>query len=117
MLFGITVMTATAQNLDAFKYNGSFQPEQNKVTSQFQFNGYTNHWHDIYREQIRYGNLFKMVVPRMDYTITQNKVDLATELGIPGLAVQEGFLYNLYKDKYSMLDQPKIGRASCRGRV
>ena len=112
MLFGITVMTATAQNLDAFKYNGSFQPEQNKLTSQFQFNGYTNHWHDIYREQIRYGNLFKMVVPRMDYTITQNKVDLATELGIPGLAVQEGFLYNLYKDQYSMLDQPTLQKLS-----
>jgi hypothetical protein len=120
VLFGISVIAASGQNLDAFKYSGSFQPEKNIVKDQFQFNGYTNHWHNIYRDQIRYGNLFKLVVPSLDYTIAQNKVDLATELGIPGLAVQEGFLYSLFKDQYTMLDLPglqKLNESSAAGNV
>jgi hypothetical protein len=108
MLFGLSVMTSFGQNLDGFKYNGSFQPDKNMVTDQFQFNGYTNYWHDIYRDQIRYGNLFKIVVPKMDYTIAQNKIDMATEFGVPGLAMQEGFLYSFYKDQYSTFDQPGL---------
>lgn len=108
MLLGLTVMTSFGQNLDGFKYNGSFQPDKNMVTDRFQFNGYTNYWHDIYSDQIRYGNLFKIVVPNMDYTIAQNKIDMATEFGIPGLAMQEGFLFSFFKDQYSTLDQPTL---------
>jgi len=120
MLFGLTVMTSFGQNLDGFKYNGSFQPDKNMVTDQFQFNGYTNYWHDIYREQIRYGNLFKILVPKMDYTIAQNKIDMATEFGIPGMAMQEGFLYSFLKDQYSTLDQPglqKLTESAAGGNV
>jgi len=108
LLCGFSVLKSQAQNLDAFRYNGNSQPDKNIVTDQFQFNGYTNYWHDIYREQVRYGNLFKIVTPKMDYTIAQNKIDLATEFGIPGLALQEGFLYSLLKDKYTTLDQPDL---------
>lgn len=108
MLPVLTVMTSFAQNLDGFRYNGTFQPDKNKVTDQFRFNGYTNYWHDIYRDQIRYGNLFKIVTPAMDYTIAQNKIDMAAEFGIPGLVMQEGFLFSFFKDQYSTLEQPSL---------
>ena len=63
--------TAYGQNLDGYKYNGSFNPDENVVVTNFQFNGYTNYWHDIYRDWIRYGNLFKIAAPNVDYTIAR----------------------------------------------
>ena len=97
-----------AQNLDDYKYNGSFNPGENSVKTPFQFNGYTNYWHDIYRQNIRYGNLFKLVVPNVDYTIAQSKLDIADDMQIPGLNVQEGFIKNLFQTEYVVLDQPSV---------
>ena len=74
----MTITGAKSQNLEGYKYTGSFQPEKNLVVNQFQFNGYTNYWHNIFREEVRYGNLFKMTNPRIDYTIAQSKIDMAT---------------------------------------
>ena len=85
----------SGQNLDGYKYKGSFNPEDHAVTTRFQFNGYTNYWHDIYREWIRYGNLFKIAVPNVEYTIAQSKVDIADDMKIPGLSLQEGFMNDL----------------------
>jgi len=106
---------AYTQNLDDYKYNDSFRPLENAVTNHFQFNGYTNYWHDIYRDWIRYGNLFKMAVPNVEYTIAQSKVDVADDMKMPGLSVQEGFLNGLLGTQYSVLDQPtlqKLGESS-----
>ena len=100
--------TANSQNLDDYKYNGSFNPEENAVKTNFQFNGYTNYWHDIYHENIRYGNLFKLVVPNVDHTIAQSKLDIADDMKIPGLTVQEGFIKNLFASQYVVLDQPSV---------
>ncbi|MEI6048715.1 MAG: hypothetical protein WCS03_07425 [Bacteroidota bacterium] len=108
LLLALISSVAYAQNLDDYKYNGSFHPDQNAVTTNFQFNGYTNYWHDIYRENIRYGNLFKMVMPNVDYTIAQSKVDIADDMKIPGLWLQEGFINNLLNVQYLLLDQPTI---------
>ncbi|HUX96525.1 MAG TPA: hypothetical protein VMV47_12405 [Bacteroidales bacterium] len=108
ILAGMAAMESYGQSLDGFKYNGTFQPDKNMITNQFQFNGYTNHWHNLFREEIRYGNLFKITLPKMDYTIAQARVDLATEFGIPGLAMQEGFMYSLLKEQYTTLDQPSL---------
>lgn len=116
----MTITGAKSQNLEGYKYTGSFQPEKNLVTNQFQFNGYTNHWHNIFNEEIRYGNLFKMTNPRIDYTIAQSKIDMATEFGIPGLAMQEGFMYFLLKDQYTQLELPsvqKINEAAANGNI
>jgi hypothetical protein len=99
---------ASAQNLDEFKYNGSFQPDKNSVTTSFQFNGYTNYWHDIYREWIRYGNLFKIAVPNVEYTIAQSKVDIADDMKMPGLSLQEGFMNGLLGAQYTVLEQPTL---------
>ena len=80
---------AYSQTLDGYKYNGSFNPSENAVTTHFQFNGYTNYWHDIYRDWISYGNLFKMAIPKVDYTIAQSKVDIADDMKIPGLSFRK----------------------------
>jgi hypothetical protein len=93
-----------SQGLDGYKYNGAFNPAENAVTTNFQFNGYTNYWHDIYRDWISYGNLFKMAVPKLDYTIAQSKLDVAEDMHIPGLSVQEGFMNELLSLKAARLD-------------
>jgi len=98
----------SAQNLDIYKYNGSFNPDKNAVTTNFQFNGYTNYWHDISNDWVRYGNLFKIAVPNVDYTIAQSKVDIAEDLKIPGLSLEEGFLNSLLSGQYTLLDQPTL---------
>ncbi len=85
---------------------GQEQPIENAVRNDFQFNGYTNYWHDTYREWYRYGNLFKMAIPNVEKTIMQSKVDIAEDLGIPGLIMQEGFLSGLLSGPYDLLDQP-----------
>ena len=108
LMLTLLSLSGYAQNLDDYKYNGSFSPDKNKVTTNFQFNGYTNYWHDIYRENIRYGNLFKMVMPNVDYTIAQNKLDIADDLKIPGLSVEEGFMNSLLNVQYVLLDQPSL---------
>jgi hypothetical protein len=100
--------TANSQTLDGYKYNGSFNPAENAVTTNFQFNGYTNYWHDVYRDWITYGNLFKMAVPKVDYTIAQSKVDVADDMNIPGLSMQEGFINELFKGQFIKLEEPAL---------
>ncbi len=97
-----------AQSLDGFKYNGSFNPDENAVTTHFQFNGYTNYWHDIRHDWISYGNLFKMAIPDVDYTIAQSKVDIADDMKIPGLWVQEGFMDGIMAGQFNKLDEPSM---------
>ncbi len=95
-----------AQQLNDYSYKGTFEPSVNQVRTEMQFNGYTNYWHDIFRENITYGNLFKIAIPNRDGTIAQNKVDIAEDMGIAGLSLQEGFLSELFKSPYLLLDQP-----------
>ncbi len=96
------------QNPDTYKYNGSFDPGKNEAITKFQFNGYTNYWHDISLNWIRYGNLFKIASPDVDFTIAQSKRDIADDMKIPGLFMQEGFMNNLLNSKYQLLDQPDL---------
>ncbi len=110
----------TAQNLDEYKFKGSLRPDENAMKSAFQFNGYTNYWHDIYREWTRFGNLFKIASPNVALTIAQSKVDIAGDMMVPGLSVQEGFLYGLLAESYTLLDQPsmqKLGESLTRSGV
>ena len=113
-------IAAAGQGLDGYKYNGSFNPDKNAVTTHFQFNGYTNYWHDIFRDWITYGNLFKIAIPRVDYTIAQSKVDVADDMGLPGLSVQEGFMNELLASKFAKLEDPsvqKLSEAAAAGNV
>jgi hypothetical protein len=116
--FRITILIAqffsfsclvSAQQLTDFKY----KPEktkagENAVTTEYQFNGYTNYWHDTYSNRHRYGNLFKMVAPDVSKTILQSKLDVAEDMGVPGLIMQEGFINGLLSDPYTEMDQPGL---------
>lgn len=99
-----------SQNLDNFRYNGNTDPEKNSISGTFQFNGYTNYWHDVRDRWITYGNLFKIALPEAGYTIAQSKVDIADDMQIPGLCLQEGFISNLLKGSYVTLDQPSASQ-------
>jgi hypothetical protein len=110
----------SGQALDGYKYNGSFIPSENAVTTHFQFNGYTNYWHDIYREWISYGNLFKIAIPEVDLTIAQSKVDITDDMNIPGLSLQEGFFNELFRGQYTVMDEPstqKLNEATVNSNV
>ena len=106
LAFALISIAVNSQNLDGFRYNSSSDPEENVVSNSFQFNGYTNYWHDIRNNWITYGNLFKIALPDVEYAIAQGKVDIADDMNIPGLSVQEGFIYELLKEEYVVLDQP-----------
>ncbi len=98
-----------AQSIDKYKYTGSSAP-MNIVHNEYNFNGYTNFWHDTYSEWYRYGNLFKMAVPNVEKTILQSRVDIAEDIGIQGLTLQEGFITGLLSEKYITLIQPSVGQ-------
>jgi hypothetical protein len=104
----LTSGLSLANDLDDYKYRGVLPPMDNTITDNIQFNGYTNYWHDTYREWIRYGNLYKMSIPNVEYTIAQSKVDVAEDLLVPGLVMQEGFLADLLAKQYASLFQPTI---------
>ena len=87
-----------------FKNKDSAKP----VVNQFTFNGYTNHWQDVYQEQYRYGNLYKINMPDLEKSILQSKRDIAEDLGIPGLQMQEGFFNGLATSSYTILNNPSI---------
>jgi len=106
IILGLFITSLKAQDLDQYLYNSTYSPSENKVVNRNQFNGYTNYWHDTYRVWIRYGNFFKIAIPDVEKTITQSKLDIVKEMGLPGLIMQEGFLDGLYNDSYKTLDQP-----------
>ena len=95
-----------AQSLDDFSFRGSTDVNENIVRSAFQFNGYTNYWHNIYREWIHYGNLFKVAIPNLEKTIIQSKVNIAEDMGLPGLSLEEGFFNKFWATTCNLLDQP-----------
>ncbi len=78
------------------------------VKDSIQFNGYTKFWLDEYHEWIRYGNLFKIGRPNVEYTIAQAKIDLAEDLNMPGLILQEGFINGLFSESYVLLEASKL---------
>ena len=95
------------QSLDDYKYKGNTLPEADQmVQSRFQFNGYTNYWHNIYRKWYQYGNLYKIAIPDIEKNILQSKVDVAEDMGFPGLLMQEGFVSGLFSEPFKELKNP-----------
>ncbi len=76
------------------------------IKSSGQFSGYTNYWHSINWEWRQYGNLFQLSLPDVARTIAQSKVDMAEELGIPGLEMEEGFLAALLAAPVEQIESP-----------
>jgi len=107
LLLGFASLLANAQELKEFTFqNLEEDPMNHAVRNEFQFNGFTNYWHNIYEDWYSYGNLFKMSIPNAEKNILQSKVDVAEDMGLPGLLMQEGFLSNLISGPYEVLEQP-----------
>ncbi len=104
----ITCGLGNAQNLNDFKLVEPPDGSMPIIRDKMFFNGYTSYWNDTYRNWYRYGNLFKMVVADVSATIAQNKVDIAEELGIPGLHMEEGFIKRLFETDATLLNHPTI---------
>ena len=102
--------TAEARDpLAAFSCDpGAFRPEGDSVRTDGQFNGFTNFWHDIFWRQYRYGNLYQVSLPRVDLSVAQSKMDIAEELGVPGLLLEEGFLAGLLSEPFEELHEPSL---------
>jgi hypothetical protein len=94
------------QSLDDWKSRSRPLPMDNTIVTPGQFNGYIVHWSNEYWRWLQYGNLFQMSQPDPEKTITQSKLDLAEELGIPGFWMEEGFLSGLLGTTYSELVEP-----------
>ena len=108
LTFSLFQTTCDAQSIESYKQISADKTLENAVKNENNYNGYTNYWHDSYNNLYRYGNLFKMAVPNVEKTILQSKVDIAEDMGISGLAMQEGFVYNLISSKYVSLTEPSV---------
>ncbi len=82
-------------------------PVVNSVRDTFQFNGYTNHWQDVYRNWYRYGGIFKISVDDVRKDILQSKVDIAADMGLPGFLMQEGFMTGLMSGPFTEMNDPQ----------
>lgn len=97
------------QGIDSYEHNADQQINLDGVIrNDVQFNGYTNHWHDTYDAWYRYGNLFKISIPDLKKNILQSKVDIAEDMGVPGLILQEGFMKHLISQPFSTLNNPSL---------
>jgi hypothetical protein len=101
-----------AQDLEKFRYSPAEAPGSGYVVHENDFHGYTNHWQDRYSRWIRYGNLFKLAVSDVKKTILQSKVDAAEDIGLPGLVMEEGFMYGVLKKDPVVLDGPSVAEIS-----
>ena len=111
---------ATAQQLSDYRYNGSLDINSNTIVSEIQFNGYTNHWWNDYKKWFRYGNLYKISIPDVEKKIAQSKIDIAEDMKVPGLWMQEGFLMNWLAEPCNVLDNPslkELAEAANKGNV
>jgi hypothetical protein len=106
--FCLELSETNAQKLQDFRYNGSLDVAGNTVQSDIQFNGYTNHWWNDYKKWLRYGNLYKISMPDIEKKIVQNKIDIAEDMKVPGLWMQEGFIMNWLSAPGKVLDNPDL---------
>ncbi len=106
MIFLYLSGAVLAQSGDDYLRNSDSLHKPIPIRTETQFNGYTNFWHDDYKEWYRYGGLFKMSIANPEYTIEQSKVDVAEDMGLPGFSMQEGFLSGLLSTNYSVLSYP-----------
>ena len=76
------------------------------AAGEYAWSGYTNWWNSIYSRQYRYGNLYKVNVPDAEKIFAQGKRDLALDMGLPWLQMQEGFMGELLKGPFTTLVNP-----------
>ncbi|MGQ9671834.1 MAG: hypothetical protein ACUVV5_01735 [Candidatus Aminicenantales bacterium] len=97
---------AGSERLEKFRPAKEDSLEVQTIETPGQFSGYTNYWHSIFWVWHSYGNLYQISHADVARSILQNKVDIAEELGVPGLALQEGFLSLLIGSSFVELEDP-----------
>ncbi len=70
------------------------------------FSGYTNYWQTNAWSWAQHGNLFLIGQPDVATAIAQNKADIAEELGLPGLVLDEGFVDAWLESRPAELEDP-----------
>ncbi|MCK7524077.1 MAG: hypothetical protein MZV64_43840 [Ignavibacteriales bacterium] len=73
------------------------------------FSGYTNYWQTTAWSWRQHGSLFLVGQPDVGRAVAQNKADMAEELGLPGLVLDEGFLDAWLGSKAPELEDPDAG--------
>jgi hypothetical protein len=102
--------SGTGQDLDKFVRVSGASPAPPPVVHPGRFSGYTNHWQTIAWSWHQHGNLFLIGQPDVAAAIAQNKADIAEELGLPGLVMDEGFLAAWLESFPTELEEPEEER-------
>jgi len=92
--------------LERFKPAGPFPSSTPPLVTRGQFNGYTNYWHSVFWTWLQHGNIYLIGQPDVPRSIAQSKVDIAEELGLPGLVMSEGFLDAVLRGPVTELEDP-----------
>ena len=93
--------------LAALALAGCSSKQQSTLPSDsISWSGWTNWWNSDYKQMSRLGNLSKIAVPYAEKILQQRRFDLAVDLGLPYLQMQEGFLNGLLGEEYEVLDNP-----------
>lgn len=95
------------QSVGGFKL---VHPDSSPVTGTETYNGYTNHWQNNFRSYFRFGNLFKFNIPDVNAASRAVMIDLATDLGLSGLQMQEGFVAGLLASDCRELTDPDMSQ-------
>ncbi len=108
VLAGFHSLLAAGQNpLDKFvRISGDAREFAALVDYKGRFSGYTNYWQTLAWSWKQYGNLFLISQPDVSAAIAQNKADIAEELGIPGLVLDEGFIDAWLESRPVELEDP-----------
>ena len=83
---------AQADRLAGFVRASGPSPADAPIVRNGRFSGYTNYWQTNAWTWRQHGNLFLIGQPDVGRAIAQNKADIAEEMGLPGLVLDEGFL-------------------------
>jgi hypothetical protein len=111
---------AQADRLAGFVRASGPSPADAPIVRNGRFSGYTNYWQTNAWTWRQHGNLFLIGQPDVGRAIAQNKADIAEELGLPGLLLDEGFLDAWLEASAAELEDPgdeDMARALDRGDV
>ncbi|HNR43500.1 MAG TPA: hypothetical protein PKL65_14815, partial [Bacteroidales bacterium] len=99
-------VSAAGQGISDFGSEPADAAGKSSIITPNRFNGYTDHWENYYYEWHRYGNMFKIALPETELAILQSKIDVAEDMDMPGLLMQEGFISALLREPFSTVENP-----------
>lgn len=102
-LIAVTLLAVSCANDNSFSGFKLSDSDSAIVSAVDAFNGYTNHWQNEYWKDYRFGGIFKYSTPDLDKAYRWRLIELASDLGMPGLQMQEGFINGILSS-----DNPEI---------